>query len=644
MDHRMPVRTHTVLEFDGMPCHVEEVVGCGSNAIVYKGWYWDQLCPEQRHCILIKELFPFHPAEKIWRSEQGQIIVEPEARTLWEAHRKSFLAGNEIHLRLLADHPDLLGANLNSFSWGGTLYSVLGYSGGESLEAELNRPGLDLRRVAQWMLGLLDALDAFHKSGYLHMDISPENILLVGNTRHIFLIDYNSACPVEMDNGDFLSVKDGYSPPEVETKAITAIGYASDLYSVAAVFYRCLMGRKLTLEERLRAKAPDGNDSPLLMDAPQTVSSMVGQILRKGLNVLPEKRYQSVGQMRLAFQELMDRIDCVGVTHWALWENGRCGVEELIRVNPSLRYLKDENAMYPLRLERTGSTTLQRYLADLLAPEGKSGLILAQGGMGKTTLLLHTALELGKRYSPAAPAVFYISLSGWRGGETHYITGQILMRLRFSQETNSFDNAMHALLQLLGQTLKTRSGELPVVLLLLDGLNEIRGDMDPLIQEINTLSAMAGVRILAASRTEMPAAALGTASLAPLETGDIQTALGKRGLLMPKSEALFPLLRTPLILSIYIQASEAGKQLEIRSEEELINAYMEALYQKELEGLPENAPQRWQMEAAMHYLLPVIAAEEERAGCALADAQLLKSVEKCWRILRSRKMRRIFPQ
>ena len=644
MDHRVPLRIHTVLEFDGMPCHVEEVVGCGSNAMVYQGWYWDGLCLEQRHRVLIKELFPFHPAGKIWRGQQGQIVVEPEAQALWEAHRKSFLTGNAIHLRLLADHPELLGANLNSFSLGGTLYSVLGYSGGESLQAELNRPGLTLRRIAQWMLGLLDALEAFHKSGCLHMDISPDNIMLVGNgdNRHIFLIDYNTACPVDMAERDFLSVKDGYSPPEVETKDITAIGFASDLYSVAAVFFRCLMGRRLTLEERLRAKAPNGGDSPLLQDAPQTVSSMVGQILRKGLNVLPEKRYQSIGQMRLAFRELTDRIDCVGVTHWALWENGRRSVEELIRVNPALGYLQDESDLYPIRLERAaGSTKLSRYLADLLAPEGKSGLILAPGGMGKTTLLLHTALLQGNRYSPAAPAVFYISLSGWRGGDTHYITDQILMRLRFRQETNSYDSAMHALLQLLEQPLK--AGQ-PTVLLLLDGLNEIRADTEPLIREINALEAMAGVRILAASRTEMPAAALETVRLAPLETGDIEAALGKRGLLMPRSEALLPLLRTPLILSIYIQASEGGKQPEIRSQEELINAYLEALYQKELRELPENAPQRWQLEAAMRCLLPVIAAAEDRVGCGLTDAQLLKSVEKCWRLLRSRNLRRLFPQ
>ncbi|MGM9603482.1 MAG: hypothetical protein ACI3XG_00275 [Faecousia sp.] len=646
MDQRLPLRAGTVLEFDAMPCHIEEVVGCGSNAIVYKGWYCDRLCPEQRHHVLIKELFPFHPAKKIWRDEQGQIVVEEDARQVWEAHRQSFLAGNEIHLHLLADHPDLLGANLNSYCLGGTLYSVLGYSGGRDLYTELTRPGLNLGRVARWMLLLLDALEAFHESGYLHMDISPDNMMLVGNGEdcRVFLIDYNSARPVGADSMDYLSIKDGYSAPEAETKSMSSIGFATDLYSVAAVFFRCLMGRKLTLEERLRAKAPSGSDSPLLQDAPQTVSSMVGQILKKGLNILPGKRYQSIGQMRLAFRELLDRIDCVGVTHWALWESGRRSVEELIRLNPSLRYLKEEQGLYPIRLEGDGSMSLPEYLEALLSPGGSSGLILAQGGMGKTTLLLHTALLQGKRYSAGACAVFYISLNGWSGADSQYIAAQILRGLRFKRENNTFDSAMHALHQLLGQTLKTKSGELPMVLLLLDGLNEIQGDLRPLIQEINALSAMAGVRILAASRTQLPELKLTPLRLTPLTAEDVEDALGKRGLLMPQSPEVLPLLRTPLILSIFIQASQAGKQLDIHNEKELMKAYMDALYQKELQGLPENTPVRWQLDAALNLVLPCIAAAQEQAGHPLTDGELLHAVEKCWKALHAPSLRRVFPQ
>lgn len=644
--HRVPLKRHTVLDFEGIVCQVEDVVGCGYNAIVYRGWYPDRLNPALKHHVLVKELFPFHPTGKIWRDAEGCIAVDPEAREHWEKHRRSFVVGNDIHLKLLAEHPDMLGANLNSYQLNGTLYSALGYTGGRSLETELAAAGMDLRRAAQRMLGLLDALEAFHKSGYLHLDIRPDNIMLVGSgaQERIFLIDYNSARPVNAGGGDYISFKPGYSAPEVETNTAALVGYASDLYSVAAVFYHCLMGRCLSLEEGLQERAPDGRESPCLVDAPQTVSRMVSRILRKGLNVISGKRYQSVGQMRKAFCELIDRIDCVGVTHWALWESGRRSVEELIRMNPSLRYVTEENGLYPIRLGQSVGVSLEKYLTQTLAPDGNSGLILAQGGMGKTTLLLHTAMLQGKRYSAVKPAMFYISLHGWKPTDTHYIRSQILMSLRFKREMNTFDTAMHALQQLLNSPLKTKNGDSPVVLLLLDGLNEVRGDIGPLVQEINDLSQLAGVRMIAASRNELPSLSLRTTSLAPLNREDVESVLGENGLLLPQSQTVLQLLRTPLILSLYVQASKTGQQLDVHSEAELMKAYMDALYQKELRDLPETAPERWQMDVALHYVLPSIAAESNRTGGALSEGQLLKVMEKCWRVLRSRAMLRVFPQ
>jgi len=646
VDHRVPLKIHTVLAFEGMSCHIEEVIGQGSNAIVYKGWYQDSLHRELHHHVLVKELFPFHPQKRIYRAEDSHIVIEPEAEELWKTHKESFEIGNKVHLRLLYDQPDLMvmGANLNSFQLNGTLYSVLGYTGGRSLQAELNKMNVSLRHTAHRMIGLLDALEAFHKSGYLHLDISPDNIMLVGqeDQARIFLIDYNSAREVGSRDGSYLSCKAGYSAPEVSTGNLDAMGFASDLYSVAAVFFRCIMGRSLTLAEMLQPKAPDCQDSPMLKGVPQTVSSMVGTILKKGLHTLSRRRYQSIGQMRMAFQELLDRIDCVGVTHWSLWENGKRSVEELIRINPSLRYLKDEKKLYPIRLEQEYGMSLERYLDNLLSPEGKSGMILAQGGMGKTSLLLHTAMLQGKRYSAATPAVFYISMNGWDKADTRYIRSQILMRLRFKKEENTFDSAMHALHKLLEQPIKRKQGESPAILLLLDGLNEVRGDITPLVQEINELNQMAGVRILATSRSEVPELELETARLMPLNVEDIEETLGRNGLLIPQKQEVIQLLRTPLILSIYVQASEGGRQLNVRSEEELIKAYMDSLLEKEIRQLPEDSPQRWQIDVALNFVLPAIAIEAKRKKRILTRERLLSVTKSCWKSLDTYRFRKAY--
>ena len=647
MDHRAPLKIHTVLAFEGMPCHIEEVVGQGSNAIVYKGWYWDSLNKDIQHHVLIKELFPFHPQKKIWRDESGCIVIEPEAKELWETHKESFEIGNKVHLRLLHDHPGMMvmGANLNSYSHNGTLYSVLGYTGGRSLQAELNQRIASLRRIAQWMLEMLDALEAFHKSGYLHLDISPDNIILVGHAEQerIFLIDYNSVREIGSQNSSYLSCKAGYSAPEVHTGNLNDISFSSDLYSVTAVFYRCIMGRNLTLAEVLQPKAPDGHDSPILKDMPQTVCTFVSAILRRGLHTLPKRRYQSIGQMQQAFRELIDRIDCVGVTHWSLWENGKRSVEELVKGNPSLRYLDGGNKLYPIRLEQEYGMSLEVYLDYILSPAGKSGMILAQGGMGKTTLLLHTAMLQGKRYSAATPAVFYISMNGWDSTDCHHIRNQILMRLRFKKEENTFDSALHSLRTLLERPLRTKSGDIPAVLLLLDGLNEVRGDITPLVQEINELNSMAGVRILAASRSAVSELNLEPVTLMALNVEDVEDTLGQNGLLIPQRQDVIQLLRTPLILSIYIQASIGGKQLDIQSEAELMGAYMNSLLEKEIRQLPEDAPQRWQIDVTLNYVLSAVAIETKRKNTALSQEQLLQVVDRCWKTLNSRRFRKAYP-
>lgn len=659
MDYRIPLKFNTILAFEeGMCCHIEEVIGQGSNAIVYKGWYLDNLNRDLRHHVLIKELFPFHPQQKIWRDENNHLVIAPEATDLWNTHQESFEIGNQIHLYLLQEHPDLMamGTNLNSFQYNHTLYSVLGYTGGRSLQTELNRTSVSsdssynansiLRKIALRILQLLNALEAFHKSDYLHLDISPDNIMLVGQGKQeqLFLIDYNSARHIFSYNNSYISCKTGYSAPEVSIGNIPNIHFPSDLYSVTAVFYRCLMGRSLTLTEALLPKAPTGQDSPLLTDAPQTVRYLISRILRKGLHTLPKKRYQTISEMREVFQELIERIDCVGVTAWSLWENGKRSVEKLIYDNPSFQHLKEDD-LYPIRLLRKEeSFSLNQYLRDVLSPNGQSGILLAEGGMGKTTLLLHSALSSSKQYTPTTSAIFYLSLNGWNNADTQYIRTQLLMQLRFKKEENTFSSAMHALHQVLQQPLKSKIGEIPSILLLLDGLNEIRDNIEPLLQEIKELNAMAGVRIITASRTEIAELPLETIKLIPLHIEDVENNLGKHGLLIPKQQEILQLLRTPFVLSLYIQAGTVEKSLEIQNKNDLIKAYLEALFEKESTPLTKNSSEYWQLDVALNYILPMIAMELNKNNHTLTNTQLLTIIEQAWKLFHSRIMKRVFPQ
>lgn len=182
MDNRKILQPQTLLSFPGMACTVESLAGAGSNAIVYYGSYPDGHLRGRRHHVLIKELFPCQEQGLIYRDDKNHICWEADAEEEMALQRLSFQRGNEIHLKLLEEHPGEIDANINTFSMHHTLYTVLGFTGGRSMDKELDAPGaVSLRVHIRRMLGALHVLEAFHESGFLHLDVSPDNILLIGN-------------------------------------------------------------------------------------------------------------------------------------------------------------------------------------------------------------------------------------------------------------------------------------------------------------------------------------------------------------------------------------------------------------------------------------------------------------------------------
>ncbi|MBR6569391.1 MAG: hypothetical protein IKK75_02955 [Clostridia bacterium] len=647
MDQRKALPIGTALAFPGLVCTIEEEIGRGSNAIVYKGFYADASQNEQRHTVLVKELFPFHPQNLIYRSDDNSIARDAEGDDLWTLHRQSFEHGNSVHLRLLEQMPQELGANLNTFALNGTLYSVLGHSGGRSLQSRFETDAPDLRGLAQLMIRLLQALDGFHSAGFLHLDVAPDNVLLAGRAEdeRVILIDYNSVgfLHAPLDDNSYFSIKDGYTAPEICSGRFRSLGISSDLYSVAAIFYRGLMGRPLTLVETLRPAEIDAGASPLLDGQPDTVATFVNQLLRQGLHSLPKRRYASARQMCDAFQELLNRIDGVGVTHWALWESARLNVSRMIQENPSLAYLQKPNSLYPSSIEAGDGTALPAGEAVArLKQGGESFQLIAPGGMGKTTALLHAAAGHQANYAPTEAAVLYLSLYGWQDGQRSFILDRMLESLRFGRDVHNYEDARHALRQLLGQTLP---GGRPVAVLLLDGFNEAAGAAQQLSEEIASLAAMPGVRLLVSTRTPEESLPLKRLQLAPLTPEAVEGVLADNGLLIPQHEAVRELLRTPMMLSIFVQSALANRrQPSVSTREELLASYFSALVAKEGRDPPADSAARWQADVAVSLVLPAIAAALHRNQAPMDDRALLKVVERCYRLLRSSRMLRAFPQ
>lgn len=278
MDTRVELQKNDRLFFPGMDCTIDHSVGRGSNVIVYVGYYKDHQNPDLSHRVLIRELFPYDWKGGIVRFPDGDIRIKSEARPLYDLNRRSFLRGNEVHIRLLENIPAGIDLNINTFEYHNTLYSLVGYTGGRNLYEEMDRaywkdrkvPGTEaLLNIVRILKGALDVLQAFHEAGYLHLDISPDNILLIGDSgkERVTLIDYNSVHTLEevrRGTSVYYSIKEGYTAPEVLMGRTSQIAERTDLYSMTAVLYRCLTGDRLSRIQSVGTRNP----SVSCMDSP----------------------------------------------------------------------------------------------------------------------------------------------------------------------------------------------------------------------------------------------------------------------------------------------------------------------------------------------------------------------------------------
>jgi hypothetical protein len=220
-----------------------------------------------------------------------------------------------------------------------------------------------------------------------------------------------------------------------------------------------------------------------------------------------------------------------------------------------MAFIDDADRLYPSNARLEGEVAPVGEQLNRLMAQGENALLIAGGGMGKTTAMLRSALECTKSYSANRPAVAYLSLYGWQPGERDYVLNRVLETLRFKPETRSFEDARKALLEVLDRSLATPQGQRPVLLLMLDGLNETIPERQPLIDEIIRLSNMQGVGIVVATRAEESALPFGKLELTALEESDVNAVLAEAGLLLPESPEMRMLLRTPLMLSIFVQSS-----------------------------------------------------------------------------------------
>lgn len=277
---------------------IESVLGAGGFGITYMAVH-----EALRTRAAIKEYFPvewsYRDGNHVLANTQGGLPTSEageDACYTWGLER--FL--NEAQTLAQVNHPGVVRVR-DFFEENGTAYIVMDYEDGEPLSQILQRdktlPEPQIRRLVE---DVLPALDAVHALGYLHRDIKPANLYRRSDGRTI-LIDFGAARQaLGRRSKSVTSVfSPGYSP--IEQYLVEGKGYGpwTDIYALGTVLYHCVTG---AAPIEAPARVLDDPLQPAEELAAGRYNLALLRLIDQAIAVRPEKRFQSISQMRTALE------------------------------------------------------------------------------------------------------------------------------------------------------------------------------------------------------------------------------------------------------------------------------------------------------------------------------------------------------
>jgi len=227
---------------------------------------------------------------------------------------------NEARAAGRLSHPNIVTVYDASIESGMT-YIAMEYLQGRELDKVLGSGHrFQPDEVASIAWKLADALDHAHDKEVVHRDIKPANIFMLDGDQPK-LVDFgiarapNRVADRGADGGepytifhanDLLGTPNYMSPEQASGKPVDA---RTDIYSLGAVMYEMLVGRKPfqasdtdKLLHQIVFKSPPPPD-----EIAAAIPPVLSKIVMKAMSKRPEKRYQTAGQMALDLKRFLLR-------------------------------------------------------------------------------------------------------------------------------------------------------------------------------------------------------------------------------------------------------------------------------------------------------------------------------------------------
>ena len=264
---------------------VGRVLEIGGDSAVYIG-----LDMNDNSRVTIREFFPPELARRV---DKAAVAAAEGKETAFDACRVKFLnlARAVARLREVL----VVVPAYDIFEENGTAYSISEYCEGVSLEKYVEKRGgrLPVEEVRHMFLPLIEAMSTIHRTGVLHLAVSPKNILVDRegrlNLKNFAINEVRTASGIGK-----ISRVAGCAAPEQYDSGATCTE-AADVYGLAASMFFALTGRvPADAPQRLKR---GGDNLMMPAEVADSLPPYIHESLYRALRLPPERRTRSAQQL-----------------------------------------------------------------------------------------------------------------------------------------------------------------------------------------------------------------------------------------------------------------------------------------------------------------------------------------------------------
>ena len=305
---RQILPNNTTITLNGTEYKILDTKGRGASCVVYLA----ENCTNKR-IVLIKELYPINLG--IFRDKENNLIVPNSFCEHFKFYKHKLCEAYKLQLEFhnsdeTGNYTSDAETMVEAYS---TLYIIMNKVVGSSYDKVVPENITDVLEVCK---SVATAIGFYHKKGYLHLDIKPDNIYVLKETNQIInLFDFDTVkLKSDLENGNYIASTNKISAPEISKaeideftgKYLQEVDERADIYAIGHILFEKVMERDAKSSDIILGKKFNLEKTKLLKNSSPQLREKIQEIFQHTVVRMKSERYSNTDELIKALDQALE--------------------------------------------------------------------------------------------------------------------------------------------------------------------------------------------------------------------------------------------------------------------------------------------------------------------------------------------------